>query len=73
MQCLLLTFHCASPGAQADRYLLSSYDTSGIVAGTGRLNVSDMQAASSGGTLQALFTVRLADSGISASSPANLM
>ena len=50
----------ASAGAEADRYLLASYQSSDINAGTGNLQVQSIEAAQrGGGGLQALFTLRL--------------
>lgn len=61
-------------GASANRYLLSSYQSSGVVAGTGSLNASDISAArGSDGTIQATFVVRLAESNIASSGPTNIM
>ncbi len=42
-----------------DNYYLGSKGPSGVVAGTGHLLVSSMQAAKSGGGLVSLFTLHL--------------
>ena len=61
-------------GASADSYALRSTDTSGVVAGTGALLVGDLQAArSSGGSIQALFTLFMPQSVEELNSQTNIM
>ena len=61
-------------GASADSYLLSSYQSSGVVAGTGSLTLTDVQAArSSDGTIQAAFVADLGASGINADAATDIM
>ena len=48
-----------SAGAAVDNYYLGSKGPSGVVAGTGHLLVSSMQAAKSGASLISLFTLHL--------------
>ncbi len=46
-------------GARADNYFLAAQDSSGVVPGTGKLLLSELQAARSGNNLTATFTLHL--------------